>query len=232
MMARVSKELEIRDSRKARFLGTVGGWLGRVLSWTLRIEVQDRCGVTDRAELQRPLIWCLWHNRVLGMAVTRRRYFGWREGVVLTSASHDEAALAAAARVFGAGAARGSSSRRGAAAMRELLRVLKAGKDVVVTPDGPRGPRYRLQGGVLKAAQAAGAPVLAFHVRFGGAWRLRTWDRFVIPRPFSRVTIVFDELLDVPRRLDEDGFEERRRQLEETMRRGVDDLELESDEED
>ena len=81
MMARVSKELEIRDSRKARFLGTVGGWLGRVLSWTLRIEVQDRCGVTDRAELQRPLIWCLWHNRVLGMAVTRRRYFGWREGV-------------------------------------------------------------------------------------------------------------------------------------------------------
>src|SRR5690606_9214875 len=115
-----------------------------------------------------------------------------RKAVVLASASHDGAALASAMAVFGLGAVRGSSSRRGVAALIALKRALKSGVDVCITPDGPRGPRYGLQPGVVKLAASSGAPIIPIHVRFSSAWRLNTWDRFVLPKPFSRVHMIFD----------------------------------------
>ncbi|NIP95048.1 MAG: lysophospholipid acyltransferase family protein [Akkermansiaceae bacterium] len=196
------------------------------MAWTIRFRVEDRCGFTKQGGIGRPLIWCIWHNRMLALAMARVRVYPSRKGVVLTSASHDGAALASAVKVIGVGAVRGSTSRRGAAALKQMMRCLNDGLDVGVTPDGPRGPRYELNAGLLKLAQATGAPLMCFHARFEHALRLRTWDRFVIPLPFSKVHIVFDELLDVPRGLDDDSFEARRRDVEERMRAGVDDLDL------
>ena len=220
---------DIRTSWKMRTLGTLGGWLLRLYAVTLRMAVEDRCGFTDRSKNHPPLIWCIWHSRIAGTLMARRRIFRWREGVVLTSASHDGAALAAVARVMGLQSVRGSSSRRGSTALREMVRAAGRGLDVSVTPDGPRGPRYRLSPGLVKLAQVTGSSVMGVHVHYSRAIRLKTWDRFAVPLPFSRLTIIFDELLDVPRQLDDDAFETKRVEIENMMRAGVDDLDLPSD---
>jgi len=225
-MKNKEKEREIRTSWKMRALGSLVGWMMRFFAVTLRMEVVDRCGFTDRAKNSSPRIWCIWHSRIAGTLMSRRRIFPWRKGVVLTSASHDGAALAGVARVVGLEAVRGSSSRRGSEALREMVQAVRKGLDVAVTPDGPRGPRYRLSSGLIKLAQVTRAPVMGVHVHYSRAIRLKTWDRFVIPLPFSKLTIIFDELLDVPRKLDDDAFESKRMEAESMMRAEVDDLDL------
>jgi len=216
---------EIRGDLKSTLLGLGGGWLMRLWCATLRFELADRCGLGDRGRFRGPVIYALWHNRIFVVpSAWRRLCGGWRRAVVLTSASHDGAMLARAVGVFGLGAARGSSSRRGAAALVALRRGLGEGRDACFTPDGPRGPRYVLQPGVVKLAQSSGAPVVPIHVEFASAWRLRSWDRFHLPRPFSRVRVIFDRALAVPRGLGEDEFEAWRARLERILRGGVEDL--------
>ena len=209
-----------------RTLGILAGWFVRLLSFTLRMRVEDRCGFTDRSSHPYPVIWCVWHSRILAVIMSRKRFCPWRRGSVLTSPSHDGAALASFARTVGLEAVRGSSSRRGSRALKELVGVVRSGRDVGITPDGPRGPRYRLHPGLVKLAQVTRAPILGIHVHFGRAIRFKTWDRFALPLPFSRITIIFDELLEVPRELDDDAFETKRVEVECMMRAGVDDLDL------
>ncbi|MBB5351335.1 hypothetical protein HNR46_001571 [Haloferula luteola] len=213
---------EIRESRKATLLGTAAGWLMRVWCTTLRYEIEDRAGV---AAMARPVVLAMWHNRIFAVPEAwDALVHGRRRAVVLTSASHDGAMLARAVGVFGIGSVRGSSSRRGVAALVALRRALREGWDCCVTPDGPRGPRYHLQAGVVKLAQTTGAPLVPIHVRFSSAWRLKSWDRFVIPKPFSKVRVVFDAALAVDPGLGEDGFENRRAEIEAVLRSGVDDF--------
>lgn len=212
---------EIRESRKARVLGALGGWLMWVWGATLRYEV------TDHSSLKRglPTIYVLWHSRIFSIPLIWRRTLGKeRQAVVLTSASHDGAMLARAMRVFGLGSIRGSSSRRGVAALIGLRRTLESGVDVCITPDGPRGPRYEVQPGVVKVAEFSGAKVVPVHARYGSAWRLGTWDRLVLPKPFSKVWVTFGETLAVPRGLDETAFEATRAAIEKVLRDGADDL--------
>ena len=225
-MGHEAKKHEIRTSWKMRTLGILAGWFVRLLSCTLRMRVEDRCGFTDRSSHPYPVIWCVWHSRILAVIMSRKRFCPWRRGSVLTSPSHDGAALASFARTVGLEAVRGSSSRRGSRALKELVGVVRSGRDVGITPDGPRGPRYRLHPGLVKLAQVTRAPILGIHVHFGRAIRFKTWDRFALPLPFSRLTIIFDELLEVPRELDDDAFETKRVEVECMMRAGVDDLDL------
>ena len=214
--------LEIRESRKAVVLGTLAGWLMRALCATLRMKVEDRARLADR---EGPVIFCLWHNRIFAVPAAWRRLTGGRPRVVvLTSASHDGAMLARAVGVFGLGTVRGSTSRRAVAALVALRRALQEGVGVCLTPDGPRGPRYVFQPGALKLAESTGVELVPVHVGFSSAWTLRSWDRFRIPRPFSRVSVVFDEALAVPGGLGDAAFEDWRRKLEGILRDGVDDL--------
>jgi len=211
----------IRQTRKAALTGTLAGWLIRVWAMTLRAEVEDRAGVTRPGG---PLVYVLWHNRIFTVPPLWRNLPGkLRPVVVLTSASRDGATLAAAMAVFGLGAVRGSSSRRGAAALIALRRALRDGSDVCITPDGPRGPRYVVQPGVIKLASATGAPIVPIHIRFSSAWRLNSWDRFTIPKPFSRVRMIIDDPLVVGPDLSESGLEHERLRLEAILRAGTDD---------
>lgn len=220
-----AKRREIRGSRKASATGWLAGWLMRVFGWTLRIEVEDRAGLAKGGQ-EGPVIYALWHNRIFVVpGAWRKAYGGRRRAVVLTSASHDGAMLARAVGVFGIGSVRGSSSRRGVAALVAMRKALREGVDVCVTPDGPRGPRYRMQPGLVKLAETSGAPVVPVHVDFGAAWRLKSWDRFHVPRPFSRVRVVFDRALAVPAGLSEDAFEGWRRRIEDALNAEVGDME-------
>src|SRR5690606_16823834 len=98
---------------------------------------EDRCGLLN-GEAPRPLIWIFWHNRILGVTMAKDRFIHDRFGAVLTSASRDGELLAAVMARFGVDAVRGSSSRRGGTALRELTALLRSGRDIVITPDGPR----------------------------------------------------------------------------------------------
>lgn len=205
-------------------LGAAAGWCIRLLSRTLRVTVRDQAGLTESARGEGPVIYVLWHNRILVVPPVWRRWCGSRRHcVVLTSASRDGEVVARAMKVLGLGAVRGSSSRRGVAALVGLLRELRAGRDVCITPDGPKGPRYRLQAGAVKLASSAAVPLVLIHVRHSSAWRLRSWDRFVIPKPFSRVEVTFSERILLPPDLDDPALESQRQKLERMLVDGVDD---------
>ena len=214
----------VRSSRKTALAGTVIGWLMRVVGWTLRLRVEDRSGISGREAPLPPVILLLWHNRFFAVVPVWARYCGcFRRTVALTSASKDGEMVERALGFFGIGAVRGSSSRRAVAALVGLKRAVDEGHDICLTPDGPKGPRYRMQPGAVKLAQSTGAMLQPMHVRFSQAWRLPTWDRYVSPMPFSRVEIVFDRLIPVPRKLDEDGFQQVLAEVERIMVAGTDD---------
>lgn len=217
------RRTEIRDSPKMIIVGTLVGWLMRAGSWLVRLEIETRWLPTADASTG-PVIFALWHNRFFTVPPVFRKVYGGRDCVVLTSASHDGAMVARAMAVFGLGAVRGSSSRRGAAALVALTRAVRSGRDACITPDGPRGPRYEVHPGMVKLAAATGAPIIPIHVTFSNAWRLKTWDRFVIPKPFSRVRVVFDRPLVIEPIADGDAFERQRLRVEQAMVAGVDDL--------
>lgn len=224
-MSAKPKRTEIRGSRKMAFLGFLGGVLVKILGCTLRYRIEDPEGILPRIKDDpAPLIHCLWHNQMLSAFLCLRKVGRAASMVVLTSASKDGAALESLAKSFGCGAVRGSTSRRGRAALVGLTRALAGGQDAAITPDGPRGPRYSLQGGVVKLAQATGVPLLAPRFECSAVWQLKSWDRFRIPKPFSTLTLILDPPLDVPRRLEEDQFESIRSGLEQRMREGLDDL--------
>lgn len=200
-----------------------GASLLRLLFATLRLRVHDPHNFRGNPPSQ-PVIYAFWHNRILAItAVFRRDYPQGRGGVlVLTSASRDGMWLGEIAQRLGLGSVRGSTSRRGATAMRELLDKVERGHDIAITPDGPRGPKYELGAGLVYLAQKAGIPILPMHAHFNSCWRLRSWDNFVIPRPFSRVDITLGPLLHVPATESETAFEHERRKIESVLREGAD----------
>jgi lysophospholipid acyltransferase (LPLAT)-like uncharacterized protein len=218
------KGTEIRSDRKSALLGTLAGWAMKLLAATLRFDIRDQCGIGGSATTMPPVIYILWHNRFFCVPPAWNRIcYGHRKTVALTSASHDGDMVARAMAVFGLGSVRGSTSRRGVAALVGLKRALREGFDICVTPDGPRGPRYRLQPGIIKLAESTGAPIVPIHVRFASAWRLKTWDRFVIPKPFSRVEVIFAQAITLPDGMDETQFENERLALEKLLTEGTDD---------
>ena len=219
-----NKHSEIRSSRKSAVLGGLAGWAMRLLGKTLRVEIRNESGVDPSSGTHPPIIFVMWHSRIFtGPTGWKAVFGGKRRCVALTSASHDGDIVARAMSVFGIEAVRGSSSRRGVAALVGLKRALRDGNDICLTPDGPRGPRYKVQAGAVKLAESSGAPMVPIHVRFGSAWRLKSWDRLVIPRPFSRVWITFGAPISVEPGMDGEAFEAARQKVELVLVDGADD---------
>ena len=117
---------------------------------------------------------------------------------LVVSRHGDGGYLANAARAWGYGIIRGSSTRGGQEAFRQMLRILRDGGEIAITPDGPRGPARVVKGGVVAAAQLAGVSIIPVAVTVSSGWRLRSWDQFLIPKPFARVHIAYDDPLTLP----------------------------------
>jgi lysophospholipid acyltransferase (LPLAT)-like uncharacterized protein len=198
-----------------------GVWLAslllRALCSTLRYRLLDEAGFLA-GPYPTPVIMLIWHNRILAMPALFMHRYPKRKGlVVLTSPSRDGAYLAEFVRNFRMGAVRGSSSRRGAAALLHLTRRIEEQYDICITPDGPRGPRYQLQPGALLLAQRAGIPLMPFLIEYSSYWRLKSWDGFAIPKPFSQVTVTLLPLITVPSDLSQQAFERVRASVEAAM---------------
>lgn len=218
----MSNKNEIKTNWKSRASGSLLGWFIRLLGMTVRREVKG--DLKRLQEYESPIIHVLWHNQIGVAPQLWRKMFPKRKVVVLTSASKDGAVLSAAVKVFKVGAVHGSSSRRGVAALVALRKAAREGNDLVFTPDGPRGPKYELQPGVIKIAQTTGCLISPFKIEFSSCWRLKTWDSFQIPKPFSKAVITLFEPVTIPEDLDEEGFEKERRILESTLKEGLEDL--------
>ena len=196
----------------------------RILFSTIRLKVDDRIGF-EKNEPQTPLILCFWHNRILAITLAFLRKYPKEQRVgvtVLTSPSRDGEILARVVGGLGMSSVRGSSSRRGSTALRELVRLVEAGGDIAITPDGPRGPRYKLGPGAVLLAQTTGAPLLPVHAKFSNAIRMKTWDGFCIPLPFSTISVTVAETIPVPRNLTEEEFEATRARLETLLKNEAD----------
>lgn len=192
-------------------------WLVRLHGWTLRLAIEDRAGYFDGG-LGRPAIILLWHNRIFSAPAVSERYRrNGRQTFVLTSASPEGSLLALFVAHFGIGAVRGSSSRRGSVALREMSARIAEGHDMMITPDGPRGPRYHLQPGALFLAQRCGAPILPVHIEYSRYRRFRTWDGFAIALPFARMRVVIDKPFWVDPAANDEALEEARLRLERIM---------------
>ncbi|MCX6978414.1 MAG: lysophospholipid acyltransferase family protein [Verrucomicrobia bacterium] len=202
---------------KARMLAGLGACLVRLWIFTLRYRIVDRAGVLETPP-EKPLLWAFWHNKLFVMPRLFERYFPGRLGAALASASKDGEIISAFLERFGIRAIRGSSSRGGGRALIEMKRAIEAGYIMAITPDGPRGPRYSISPGVIKLAQITGGLILPIHVTYSSYWQLKTWDGFMIPKPFSRIHITFDVLHEVPATVVAETFENARIHLEQMMR--------------
>jgi len=181
----------------------------RALAATLRIR-QEETAVAPLWAARAPVIYAVWHGRILLLP-----YLYGRRGLhALASRSRDGELVARWIRRFGLAPVRGSSTRGGGEALRVLTRALRDGGEVVVVPDGPRGPREVLKPGVIALARLSGVPIVPAAVGASREWRLRSWDEFRIPRPFARCVVRFGEPIHVSRGADRAGEEAARKEVE------------------
>jgi len=165
----------------------VASALIRILGATLRYEDIIAPGVTPGSRIPGPVVYAFWHRCLLSCAY----YFRGQKIAILISRSFDGELIARTVERLGFIAIRGSSSRGGATALRQIAEEYGRGTRCAITADGPRGPNMVAKPGTAQLAQLVGAWVGTFYVLPLRAWELKTWDRFLIPKPFSRVVITW-----------------------------------------
>lgn len=187
--SRGTSELPLR-TRAALF---AGGGVMRALATTWRYRTVGEATMLRLRRERTPIIFTLWHGQMLPLLWHHRD-----QGVaVLVSEHKDGEVIARILEWMGYGLIRGSTSRGAGRALLGLVRTLKDGNDVAITPDGPRGPRHRFAPGAVIAAYRAEAPILPAVAHVDRYWQLRSWDGFMIPKPFARITIAYGELTRV-----------------------------------
>lgn len=195
---------------KTRLIAGAGGGLLSTLLDTCRVEQKGTENFERFHRVGKPVVFVLWHGRLLPCTYWNRH----RKLVTLVSQHRDGEYIARIVEKWGYTPVRGSSSRRAAGALRELVRHVRAGRSLAVTPDGPRGPRAVMKPGALLAAQLSGAPVIPAAGGASRAWWFGSWDRFLVPKPFARVRLAYGEPVWIPRDADEAALGEIARGVE------------------
>lgn len=227
--------VEMRKPKPRRRSGIViphrPAWHQRLLAWlvflllravslTVRFHREDRSEFLSRRT--KPCIFCVWHSRLALCIEIYDRFV--RPGKVtpgmaaMVSASKDGALLARILELLRVQPVRGSSSRRGPQALLELTSYAESGYDLAITPDGPRGPAYVVQEGIVALAQVTGLAIIPASYQLRWKVTLKSWDRFQIPLPFTRCDAVIAEPVEVPRDLTDEERERVRQQIERTLR--------------
>ncbi len=211
-------EAHSSSGRREFWIIWAASWLLRLLVATLRFEIEFP-ELLEAAQAREKAVFVFWHNRLLLVPFIYHRFLAGNrpQGMAMTSTSGDGELIAQFLLRFNVGPVRGSATKRGTAALRELIGWLKRGHDVCITPDGSRGPIYEIKPGVVVLAQLSGVPMLSIGIDYSRSWRLKSWDRFFIPKPFSKVTVRMSPMHPVPRTNTPEEFEAVRRGCEEMM---------------
>lgn len=188
-----------------------------VVGHTWRFEVIAEDGVRPVIEGQKAgaEVYCFWHQCVLPCTM----YFRASGAVILVSRSFDGELITRVLRLFGFDAVRGSSSRGAREGLLGLKHVIETGRTAIFTADGPLGPIYQTKMGPIKLAQATGAPIGAFHLQPERAWVVNSWDRFLVPKPFTRIVVSWAQWTRVPGDLAQEQFETKRLELNDAIER-------------
>jgi lysophospholipid acyltransferase (LPLAT)-like uncharacterized protein len=202
-----------RSEAAFRMAGLAGSAFLRLLGRTLRLEARGAESFRRFRREGRPVIFAFWHSGILPLAYLHRN-----EGVVVLVSRHaDGEYIVRVLDRMGFETARGSSTRGGAEGLRGLIRQLRDGRDVAITPDGPKGPARVFKPGVLVLARLTGAPVIPIRMRAHRAWRLNSWDGFLIPKPFGRLEVAYGEPCFVSRDASDEEMEACALRLSEEM---------------
>lgn len=212
------------EELRFRSVSLLGTGLVVGLFSTVRFEREGTRHFLEHRRAGQPVLFVFWHDQLLPLVHVHRH-----EGAtVLVSEHADGEYIARILERRGFHTARGSSTRGGSRGLRELLRAAKGGRDVAITPDGPRGPRHRFKESAIGAARLLDLPIVPVAAAASAGWRLDSWDRFLIPRPFSRVQVLYGRPRTVPpdadrgeRRRIAEGVERVLEELTERARRGV-----------
>ncbi len=191
-------------------VGRLGSLLILLLGKTLTIKWVDE---HYRTQISGAVVYAFWHSRLLILAFSHRR----RDALTMVSESKDGELIARPLQRLGFVPVRGSSSRSGLKALFRMVKGISEGREGSLTPDGPRGPCQRAQIGTILIAQRAAVPIMPIVASAEKCWRLKSWDRFMIPKPFSRIVIIHGEPIYVPRKSSEDELEAKRLELENVL---------------
>jgi len=188
---------------KFRAAGLFGAGLVRAIHSTCNVRVRGEEQIERLAAEGRGWVFVIWHGTML---IPIHRHRG--DGITCLVSEHkDGEYITRILERLGMQAARGSSTRGGSRGLRQLVKVGRRGGVLAVTPDGPQGPRRVMKPGALLAAQLAGVPVIPIGIGVSRGWQANSWDRFTIPKPFSKVGLVYGTPIEVPRGLDQAGLE-------------------------
>jgi lysophospholipid acyltransferase (LPLAT)-like uncharacterized protein len=201
--------------KNPRLLAAIASWIVRALLFTLRFRIEDRAGLFDPSRTT-PILGAFWHNRLLVIPWIYQKHSPI-PAAALTSASRDGEILAGVLASFGVRAVRGSSSRRGVGALIEMKKLVKEGFDIAITPDGPRGPRYELNPGIIKLAQKTGASIIPLNVEYSRFVQVGRWDGFMIPLPFARVDVTIGAPETIPPTTTDEDFEKERLRIQQVL---------------
>jgi lysophospholipid acyltransferase (LPLAT)-like uncharacterized protein len=201
----------------------VGLFLVKILSSTYRLKIVDQCNERDCIEKDGSIIYASWHQRFFP-GVT---FFATRRPIaILISRSRDGEFASHVVDILGWQAVRGSSSKGGSAGLQKLKELARAGYKIGHIVDGPKGPFGVVKPGLLRIAQVSGMAIVPTITSSQRKWTFGSWDRFMVPKPFSRVIIRFGEPVYIPHDLDEDGFEEKRLHIGQRMKELYEDTDL------
>ena len=194
-----------------------------VLGWTCRyrvVEGEARLASllapgSGSEDVEPPVVPCMWHERAILAAPLIKRWArgGFRVSVMI-SQSRDGELVSHLARWWGFDHVRASATRGGTAGLRKIYRALRGGASPIMLPDGPHGPLHHFKIGVAVLAQMGDRPVLPMAFSCTRAWRIRSWDRLFVPKPFSTILVAVGEPLRIAREVDADGLEGERQRLE------------------
>jgi len=194
----------------------LAAWLLHGLFWTLRPVYIQELVLRRLLDRHSPFIVVFWHGRLL-YPLRLVQVYRQRRVTVLVSRSRDGEWISQIAQHFGVLPTRGSSHRGGGQGLLEMVRRVQEGYIACVTPDGPRGPRYRVQPGVVTLAHKTGATIVP--VTYNAKWRkvMRSWDRFVLPMPFSRIVVIYGEPICMPAQVAPDGLLAAQQEVEQRL---------------
>jgi len=182
-------EGEDRLEWRSRLTLLLGKGALSALARTWRYTVVNEAALKRLRADGRPFIFSLWHGHLLPLLWHHRQ----SRVAILISEHRDGELIARTAQWLGYNLIRGSTTRGAERALLSLVRELKSGREIAITPDGPRGPARKFAPGALIAAHRSQAPILPVAASADRAWRLGSWDRFVIPKPFARITVAYGE---------------------------------------
>ncbi|HZW94056.1 MAG TPA: lysophospholipid acyltransferase family protein [Candidatus Eremiobacteraceae bacterium] len=208
------RRFTLRQRIVLRIIIAAGYWFIRLIGPTLRVCVSREEGAQQSIG-ERPLIVSFWHACMIPATYICRN-IGVR---VMSSYSYDGEYMGRIIRRFGFVAVKGSSSRNAVWALLGLRRALQEGWTVAFTLDGPRGPRCKVKPGPVALARSSGVPLSVFHMAVDRAWVLNTWDRLIIPKPFSRVLMRFGKLISVPPNVSDADLEVYQGELQDSLDR-------------